>query len=366
MRAPGTSESPVRNVGWVESSRPTIGSNVVGLEDSTHPTMVSHESVVVRSKASLRSTPLSASRNYYPGFWAAFFLVLLRMAIGWHFHTEGWEKIKSYRVGDKPFSAEVYLRNATGPLAPYFRGLVPDVNSLAKLDPDRLKPSWRDDVDRIGAHYGFNEEQQGKAKAELAKAEQFADKWFLDPENVEKRDKYLHDLYGVQMIERDFGALSFEKERAWAKRKDLEADRKTLTKEIDDQATALRDAVSNIATSPQKTSAGPFKPAWTQLDVMNMVVTYGVWLIGLCLILGLMTRLSALGAAFFLLNIYFCIPPWPGLPESPKWEGHYFIVDKNMVEAIACLALAFLPTGHWVGLDSVFFGHRRRRVSTER
>lgn len=286
------------------------------------------------------------------------------MAIGWHFHTEGWEKIKSYRIGDKPFSAEVYLRNSTGPLAPYFRGMIPDVDSLQKLDTDQLKKTWGAEVDRIGTHYGFNEEQRGKAKEELAKAEKFADTWFLDPENNEKRRKYQHDLGEVEKVERDFGAMSFERERAWARRKDLELDRTNLTREIDDHTATLRIAVTNLATSAQKDLAGPYKPPWTNLDYMNRVVTYSVWLIGLCLILGLLTRLSALGAAVFLLNIYFCIPPWPGLPESPKWEGHYFIVDKNMVEAIACLALVFLPTGQWVGLDALFFGRRRRPEST--
>ena len=41
--------------------------------------------------------------------------------------------------GKEPFSAEIYLRNATGPFAPYFRGMMPDVDGLAMLDPDRLK-----------------------------------------------------------------------------------------------------------------------------------------------------------------------------------------------------------------------------------
>src|SRR5438128_609312 len=93
-----------------------------------------------------RSTPLAASRPYYPGFLAATFLILLRVAIGWHFHTEGLEKVEGWRKG-KPFSAEGFLRASTGPLAPYFRGLIPDVNGLAKLDPDRLKAAWTEDVE---------------------------------------------------------------------------------------------------------------------------------------------------------------------------------------------------------------------------
>ena len=34
-------------------------------------------------------------------------------------------------------------------------------------------------------------------------------------------------------------------------------------------------------------------------------------------------------------------------------EGHYFIVNKNLIEMLACLAIASLPTGQWVGLDAL-------------
>ena len=65
------------------------------------------------------------SNRNYPGFLAALFLVLLRMAIGWHF-SRGCEKVKStYYGGKEPFSAEIYIRNANGPFAPYFRHVMP-------------------------------------------------------------------------------------------------------------------------------------------------------------------------------------------------------------------------------------------------
>ena len=59
--------------------------------------------------------------------------------------------------------------------------------------------------------------------------------------------------------------------------------------------------------------------------------------------------------------IYLSMPPWPGLPPNPKAEGHYFIVSKNLIELIACLVIATTPNGHWIGLDALFFGARRRR-----
>jgi len=303
---------------------------------------------------------LAASRRYYPGFLAALFLVLLRIAIGWHFHTEGWEKVRSFRTGDKPFSAEVYLRNATGPLAPYFRGMLPDVNGLAKLDPDRLKAGWADDVRQVENHFAFNDDQVKKAGEELRRSTEFADTWFQDRETSEKRLKYFHDLGVVQKVERSRTALAYERERANARRRELDADRKDLLKDLDARGSALREAVTKLATPEQVSAVGPYALPRTQLDYMNIGVTCGVWAVGLCLILGLFTRLAAVGGAVFLLNIYLCIPPWPGLPESPKWEGHYFIVDKNLVEMLALLALACLPTGHWLGIDALLFGWSAR------
>ncbi len=65
------------------------------------------------------------------------------------------------------------------------------------------------------------------------------------------------------------------------------------------------------------------------------------------------------------MQIYLSMPPWPGLPASPRAEGHYFIVDKNFVEMCACFALMFLPTGQWVGFDALLFGKRRHRRALE-
>ncbi len=59
--------------------------------------------------------------------------------------------------------------------------------------------------------------------------------------------------------------------------------------------------------------------------------------------------------------IYLSMPPWPGLPTNPRAEGHYFIVSKNLIELLACLVVATTPSGHWIGLDALFFGARRRR-----
>ena len=281
--------------------------------------------------------------------------MLLRVAIGWHFLYEGLDKIEASK-GSRPFSAEVYLRNSAGPLAPYFRGLVPDMNGLAKLDPARLKAAWKEEIGRIADHYGFDAEQRAKADAALRDSEEYADIWFQDGENAEKIRKYLHQLRQVQATERDPEALSFERERAWERRKDLDADRRELVQAIDARSAVLYEAVHKLATGEQVASAGALPKPWTTLDWVNASTMYGLVAMGVCLILGLLTPVAALAGAVFLGQIYLSMPPWPGLPPNPMAEGHYWIVNKNLIEMLACLVLASTPNGLWIGLDALLFG----------
>ncbi len=305
--------------------------------------------------------PLILSSRNYPGFLGALFLVLLRIAIGWHFLTEGAEKFESTQHGKQPFSAEIYLRNSVGPLAPQFRAMLPDADSKELLDPAELKASWSGIVDRVANHFKFNDEQKSKAKALLDQSSAWADVWFNAYDNSEARKKYLDELAKVEQTERNPDALSYERERAWESRRSLEADRKTLIAPLVARGQELTDAVVALKKPEQQASAGDYSPPTTFLDMANWMTTYGLCAIGVCLILGFLTPFASICAAVFLAMLYLSIPPWPGLPPNPKTEGHYWIVSKNLVELIACLLIMVTASGHWFGLDALFFGARRRR-----
>jgi uncharacterized membrane protein YphA (DoxX/SURF4 family) len=299
--------------------------------------------------------------RYYPGFFAALSIILLRLAIGWHFLDEGWEKLESTASGKEPFSAEIYVRNAAGPLAPYFRGMIPDVNGLALLDPPRLKAAWSDEVTRIADHFRFNQDQRVQAQKVLEESNKWAEYWFHDPENDEKRQKYYHDLSKVQQIEADPNAIAFQRERAAEARRGVDVDRRSLTAPLIERGNALRGAIVKLATPDQILSAGAPQSVWTSLDYINQLTIFGLIAIGVCLMAGFLTSWAALGAAVFLAMIYLSMPPWPGVPPNPKAEGHYWIVSKNLVELLGCLVIATTPSGHWIGVDALFFGARRRR-----
>lgn len=314
---------------------------------------------------------------------------MLRIAIGWHFLTEGLDKYQATVQGDRPFSAEGYLRNATGPLAPYFRGMLPDPNGLAMLDPERLKASWAETATGIGNHYGFTEEQKTEVGKLLSESELWADYWFNAYENREKRDKYYHDLGKVMAVERDRNSLSYERERAEESRAALNVDRRELTAPLVERTEGLKASIIALATPEQKEAVraryefsalrsllpasskasydvwldrkAEYQPPATFLDTANMMTMYGLILMGVCLILGFLTPFAAICAAVFLGMLYLSMPPLPGLPVPAQLEGHYWIVSKNLIELIACLVIATTPTAHWLGLDALFFGRRRRR-----
>jgi len=220
-------------------------------------------------------------------------------------------------------------------------------------------------VDRITTHFALDDKQRSEAAKALRKSLHDADEWFADREFNEDRAKYYHELRAVQEIERDPGALSYELERAAATRKDLDGKRKELTAKIDAIGAALHEAVLALATDEQRAAAGPYAPPRTSLDWINDLTTYGLIAMGFCLIAGLLTPLAALAGAVFLGQIYLSMPPWPGLPANPMAEGHYFIVNKNLIEMLALLALVFIPTGQWIGLDALVFGRKVPRTVEE-
>ncbi|HIM26733.1 MAG TPA: DoxX family membrane protein [Candidatus Marinimicrobia bacterium] len=92
----------------------------------------------------------------------------------------------------------------------------------------------------------------------------------------------------------------------------------------------------------------------TNPGLLSLVDTLNIWgltLIGLSLMLGLLSRWGSIAGACLLVMYYLFHPPLVGLEYSKPPEGSYLIVDKNLVEACALFVLAMFPTSHITGLD---------------
>jgi uncharacterized membrane protein YphA (DoxX/SURF4 family) len=101
--------------------------------------------------------------------------------------------------------------------------------------------------------------------------------------------------------------------------------------------------------------------SWNMLDWSDFFVKWGITLTGAFLLMGLLTRTACVVGAYFLLTFFLAMPPLPGWPESPRAEGHYLFINKNIIEMLALLTLATTLSGRWAGLDGLLQLLRRGR-----
>jgi uncharacterized membrane protein YphA (DoxX/SURF4 family) len=360
------------------------------------------------------------------GFLTIIFLVLLRLAIGWHFFVEGSNKVLSHLRGEtatsRPFSSGGFFREATGPLGPYFRSYLgdPDAEALALLTvqpPKEDKPSkphermppallarWQDWAAAFEKHYEMSEQQRKVVQAEMDKHADTVVQWLEQKKVIEEdtpadkkkgtnrikkttevktvfptgevvrkvptaeriqayRDRLneVRDLLGREdpylgrtggengVFGKNVAGDAARKARAEAT--DL---RTSLLKDLDELTTDMKKAVEEEAklTSDQKAKGPlPAVKVHDNLYWLDQATVVGLTVMGVCLFLGLLTRLNCLLAAGFLLTTYLCAPPFPWLPTAPQNEGYYLYVNKNLIEMLALLVLATTRSGRWFGLD---------------
>jgi uncharacterized membrane protein YphA (DoxX/SURF4 family) len=238
---------------------------------------------------------------------------------------------------------------------------VPDVDGLERLKFDNVKGMWERDFERYAAHYRLEGDRRKQAEDALRDRIASAEAWFRDLDNQDKIEKYRKGLAHVDKVLADKNSLSFEREQAYKERQDLEKDRRELVGTVDGWTSTLHDAWVKAAGKSDTERVGPPAPLRTRIDWINILTMGGMVVVGVCLMLGLFTRLAALGAVSYLALFYLSMPPWPHIPPSPMSEGHYLFVNKNLIELLACLFLASTPTGLWIGLDALLFGARARR-----
>ena len=150
-------------------------------------------------------------------------------------------------------------------------------------------------------------------------------------------------------------------ERQWS---DLQKTRRNLVGPVQALEKDLYEDANKLLTTEQL-AAGPVPPAVTEISRINDRTMWGLTIFGFLLMIGLFTRLSALGGAGLLTLFYMAMPPWPGVQEIPSIE-HNLIVNKVLVEAIALLALATMPTGKWFGIDAAISALLFRRKIVEK
>ena len=87
------------------------------------------------------------------------------------------------------------------------------------------------------------------------------------------------------------------------------------------------------------------------VDLLNI---WGLVLIGLALLFGFFTRFAAISGMLLLLLYYIAHPPFVGLDFGAPAEGHYLIVNKNLVELFALAVVTLFPTSSLPGFQHLY------------
>ncbi len=86
------------------------------------------------------------------------------------------------------------------------------------------------------------------------------------------------------------------------------------------------------------------------LTIVDFLNIWGLILIGVSLFLGIFTRLASISGIMLLLLYYIASPPF--VSSSAPVDGHYFIINKNLIEAGLLLLLATLQSSAMYGISN--------------
>jgi thiosulfate dehydrogenase [quinone] large subunit len=90
------------------------------------------------------------------------------------------------------------------------------------------------------------------------------------------------------------------------------------------------------------------------VNIVDLINIWGLILIGIGLIAGLMTRTACIAGMVLLSLYYISNPPLIGLISAVPAEGSYLLVNKNLIEMAALFVLFLFPTGYLIGVDRLF------------
>jgi uncharacterized membrane protein YphA (DoxX/SURF4 family) len=153
-----------------------------------------------------------------------------------------------------------------------------------------------------------------------------------------------------------------------ARKADADAQIKTLTsqmqRELKAHSDALRTRIGTSLLGPDRAKGYVSDKAegrtlwvipksWTLIDFIDWSTRWFLLVVGCLLLVGLFSRLSCFAAAGFLLLTVLTQPSLPWIPAPPNSEGHYLVVNKNVIEMVALLALMTTRSGRWFGLDAI-------------
>lgn len=337
-----------------------------------------------------------SDRRRILGTFAIGAVVLLRLAIGWHFYRQGTEKFAydadegRYRAD---FSAEGFLAQAKGPLAGWFHAQVPDVHGwstwLAVARQNRLPTAeeaarqeqwladderaraeaeknnqpaplefppfapyfdwarqvnedWSDQLIQLKAVPGLSDEQGDAADQILrTRTQQLANYLASEAEAIAE---YQHELSRLKdwQAEPEADGVPFQESRIATKAAETTQSPSRWVSQVRELDHRFHEDLSGLLSDEQRGDAAIGDPRSRRLELISAGVAIMIVTVGLCLLLGFFTRLASLAGALFLLAVIASQPPWvPGAAAT----------IEQTVELAGLFVLAGTGAGRWFGLD---------------
>lgn len=263
------------------------------------------------------------------------------MGIGWHFFQEGTDKLESGN-----FSSVGFLKSAKGPLAPMYHSMVWDADGTARLDEEKTLDAWKQYRQQLINHYGFDDKQKKRADDVFQRRLDQLEYFFAV--NAEEINEYFLGLERRDRNRADAARMEVASLRGQAEQieSDLAKMRGPWLAELDKLWKGLEKDLNEVAASEQA-SRGYFaiaKPGRSFMDSLTVdkIIPYFDVTIGICLFLGLFTRIAAIAGAFFLCSVI--LSQWPGAPGT--MPTYY-----QSIEFLALIVLAAVGAGRFAGLD---------------
>jgi len=315
------------------------------------------------------NTSLASNRNpYYLSALAIFCLVGLRMSIGWYFFNGAREKNLN-----RQFTSATFLSGAQGFLADYFKAGLPDYhgwNGLmaqpledkpnphdAQANPDQWQQynqrayvdwyrliidDWGRHKEKVVRHFSYDAVQQDKAKQLFAYYDGRLRAHFADTRS--ELAEYRHELFRLQTMaaSRSASDTPFEQQRIGTKRAETSAKAMEIRSQVETIEQDYRRELVALATADQQQRLGEVPVEKSSLESFDTFVKYTHFAIGGCLLVGLLTRLAALGAGAFVLMVILSRPPW---------DVGYQMIGYQIVMMFGCFLLMGTAAGRWAGLD---------------
>jgi len=236
--------------------------------------------------------------------------------------------------GSGAFSAEPFLRNSWGPFRPVYRAMISDVDGFGRLTPAHAARTLDTRYADLVKHYGLNDEQSRKLAAVRDALKRSVTEVFAQPDLRARLADYRVMLVSLREAERQ-SYMPFASERVQTLRKRADDTCASLLAYVTEPADELTAQAQQLLTISQWKAGLPKAPP-SQTGWLDVLIPWSLVIIGVCLMLGFCTMPAAIAAAMLLATFYFAMPPWPGLP-TPPGEGHYLIVNSNLIEMIAVL-----------------------------